>query len=61
METPPNMKNYEREYREFSFSVPERFSFPLDVFDKWGDRPALFWTDGSAEKKFSFNQLKMLS
>ncbi len=61
VELPPNMKNYEKEYKEFSLIVPERFSFPLDVFDKWGDRLALFWTNGEKEKKFSFDELKILS
>jgi acyl-coenzyme A synthetase/AMP-(fatty) acid ligase len=55
------MKDYQKEYREFSLSVPERFSFPLDVFDKWGNRLALFWTDGENEKIFSFNELRILS
>src|SRR3989304_771666 len=57
----PNMKDYSKEYEEFSLSVPERFSFPLDVFDKWGDAAALFWTDGDVEKRFSFNELKTSS
>jgi len=61
MQPVPNMKDYKNEYREFSLPVPERFSFPLDVFDKWGDRPALFWTDGVNEKKFTFDELKILS
>lgn len=62
-----NMKDHEKEYKEFSLYVPQRFSFPLDVFDKWaeirskGERLALFWTDGVVEKKFSFNELKSLS
>lgn len=55
------MKDYQEEYRGFRLPVPERFSFPLDVFDKWGDRTALFWTDGVTEKRFSFNELKTLS
>lgn len=55
------MKDYQKEYREFSLPVPEGFSFPLDVFDKWGNSTALFWTDGVTEKKFSFNEMKMLS
>lgn len=58
---PPNMTDYEKEYREFSLHVPERFSFPIDVFDKWGDQLALFWTDGTIEKKLTFNELKLLS
>ena len=55
------MKDYQKEYKVFSLLVPERFSFPLDVFDKWEDRLALYWTDGEREKKFSFNELKVLS
>jgi acetyl-CoA synthetase/medium-chain acyl-CoA synthetase len=65
MEKTPNMTDYEKEYREFSLPVPERFSFPLDVFDKWAasipHESALFWTDGDIEKKFSFNEMKLLS
>jgi acetyl-CoA synthetase/medium-chain acyl-CoA synthetase len=64
MEQMPNMKDYWKEYREFSLQVPEKFSFPLDVFDKWGEdknNTALFWTDGEHEKKFTFNELKTLS
>jgi acyl-coenzyme A synthetase/AMP-(fatty) acid ligase len=61
VEKAPNMTDYDREYREFILPVPERFSFPLDVFDKWGDRQALFWTDGSRERQFTFRQLTVLS
>ena len=55
------MKDYKKEYRNFSLTVPQRFSFPLDVFDRWGKRIALFWTDGDNEEKLSFDQLKILS
>ncbi len=58
---PPNMQDYKKEYREFSLCVPEEFSFPVDIFDKWGERTALFWTDGTTEEKFSFNELRRLS
>lgn len=61
MRQSPNMIDYAREYREFSLPIPERFSFPLDVFDRWGDSTALFWTDGDREKRFSFNELMWLS
>ncbi len=61
MEQAPNMKAYAKEYRDFSLPVPENFSFPLDVFDRWGERPALFWTDGVQDIKFTFNELKLLS
>src|SRR3972149_3446498 len=61
MEQSPNMKDYTKEYSEFSLPVSEQFSFPLDIFDKWVDNTALFWTDGDSEKRFSFNELKLLS
>ncbi|BCB96559.1 acyl-CoA synthetase [Dissulfurispira thermophila] len=64
MEQTPNMKDYWKEYRGFSLHVPEKFSFPLDVFDKWAkdkNSLALFWTDGKCEKEFTFNELKTLS
>jgi len=59
--TKKNMKDYPSEYRNFSLSAPEKFSFPLDVFDKWENRSALYWTDGVNDKKFSFAELKLLS
>lgn len=61
MQPEPNMQDYRNEYRKFTLPVPDRFSFPLDVFDKWEDRLALFWTDGVIEKKLSFRALKNLS
>ncbi len=57
----PNMTDYEKEVKEFSLYVPEKFSFPLDVFDKWGDRLALYWTNGIEERRLSFNDLKISS
>ena len=56
-----NMKDYPSEYRNFSLSAPEKFSFPLDVFDKWENRPALYWTDGVNDRTLSFAELKLLS
>lgn len=61
MKQSPNMKDYYKEYDGFHLPVPERFSFPLDVFDKWGGRQALFWTNGTDDKIFSFSDLKTLS
>lgn len=61
MEQLPRMESYETAYRDFSLTVPQYFSFPLDVFDRWGNRTALFWTDGVIEKKFTFDALKSLS
>lgn len=55
------MKDYTSEYKNFSLTAPEKFSFPLDVFDRWNNRQALYWTDGVHEKKLSFDELKVLS
>lgn len=55
------LQEYEKLRREFSLTVPERFSFPLDVFDRWGDAPCLFWTDGTVQRKFTFSELTELS
>ncbi len=57
----PNMTDYEEERRNFSLVVPPLFSFPLDVFDKWGDNLALFWTDGERQIKLTFKDLKVSS
>jgi acetyl-CoA synthetase/medium-chain acyl-CoA synthetase len=61
MEFTPNMKNYYEEYKRFSLRVPEQFSFPLDIFDKWDNGIAIFWTDGEKERKISFKEMKILS
>lgn len=55
------MKKYYEEVKNFKLDVPEKFSFPLDVFDRWNDKIALIWTDGNDLKKFSFNDLTQLS
>jgi acyl-CoA synthetase (AMP-forming)/AMP-acid ligase II len=57
MEHGPNMQSYEKGYKDFSLPVPETFPFPLDVFDQWGKRITLFWTDGALDKKFTFDEL----
>ena len=54
-------EDYERLRKEHSLVIPPEFSFPLDVFDKWGDGLCLFWTDGSTERKFTFSGMKTLS
>lgn len=55
------MKKYYEEVKNFKLDVPEKFSFPLDVFDRWNDKIALIWTDGNELKKFSFSDLTRLS
>src|SRR4030066_1437662 len=61
MEFTPNMNNYYEEYKGFSLRVPQQFSFPLDIFDKWDNGIALFWTDGEKERKVSFKEMKIFS
>ncbi len=56
----PNMMDYRVEYSRFHLQVPQEFSFPLDVFDRW-DGNALFWTDGEKERIYSFRELTVLS
>lgn len=55
------LEYYYKIVKEFKLDVPERFSFPLDVFDKWGNRTALIWTDGKEVKRFTFEELTVLS
>jgi acetyl-CoA synthetase/medium-chain acyl-CoA synthetase len=57
----PDMEEYERLRREFFLDVPAAFSFPLDIFDGWGGRPALFWTDGKKDRRFTFDELREIS
>lgn len=55
------LEYYHKIVREFKLEVPEKFSFPLDVFDKWGNKTALIWTDGKEVRKFTFEDLTVLS
>lgn len=55
------LQEYKRLREGFSLVVPERFSFPLDVFDRWADALCLFWTDGEVERKLTFRELRELS
>jgi acetyl-CoA synthetase/medium-chain acyl-CoA synthetase len=54
------MTDYKKEVKEFSLHVPENFSFPLDVFDKWIGI-ALIWTDGKKTEILSFKDLSISS
>lgn len=56
-----SMKQYYDELKNFKLDVPEKFSFPLDVFDKWDDATALIWTNGESTQRFSFKDLTILS
>lgn len=55
------MTDYREEYRRFQLNIPHEFSFPLDVFDRWKDGNALFWTDGEEERIYTFSELTILS
>ncbi|NPA39432.1 MAG: acyl--CoA ligase [Thermodesulfobacteria bacterium] len=55
------LEQYYQILKNFKLEVPEKFSFPLDVFDKWGNKPALIWTDGEEVKRFTFSELTELS
>lgn len=56
----PNMTDYREEYRLFRLDLPEKFSFPIDVFDRWNGN-ALFWTNGEEERIYTFREMTMLS
>ena len=60
---PPNMLNYEQEYRDFRLEVPEYFNFGFDVVDKWAeDRTKLALislnSEGDLAAQHSFWDLK---
>ena len=51
-----NMTDYDKEYAEFKWEVPEYFNFAGDVIDKWAEDPdklAMLWVDdaGTEVKK----------
>jgi len=51
-----NMTDYDKEYAEFKWEVPEFFNFAGDVIDKWAEDPdklAMLWVDdaGTEVKK----------
>ncbi len=60
-----NMLNYEKEYQNFEWNVPENYNFAKDVIDAWAaDRTklALFLVDDHGnEEKYTFWELKMHS
>ncbi|MCD6490567.1 MAG: acyl--CoA ligase [Thermodesulfobacterium sp.] len=61
MEMEKELARYREIVKNFKLEVPEKFSFVLDVFDKWGKRTAFIWTDGKEIKKFTFEELTELS
>ncbi|HEY8463378.1 MAG TPA: AMP-binding protein [Bacillota bacterium] len=60
-----NMKNYDEEYRQFRWEVPEKFNFAVDVIDRWAaDRTKLaiiLVDDEGNEENYTFWDMKMRS
>ena len=65
MGTTPNMTDYQKEYDEFTWEVPEYFNFAGDVIDKWAETPdklAILWVDDDGnEVRKTFAQLSSAS
>ncbi|WP_248635324.1 AMP-binding protein [Desulfatibacillum aliphaticivorans] len=61
----PNMTDYQKEYDEFKWEVPEYFNFAGDVIDKWAQDPeklAMLWVDDDGnEVRKTFAQLSAAS
>lgn len=59
--TTPNMTDYDKTYREFTWEVPEYYNFAGDVIDRWAEDPdklAIWWVDDEGnEEKRTFRQL----
>ena len=53
-----NMTDYEREYAEFRWNVPERFNFARDIVDRWAEDPdkLALWSisEGGEESRRTF-------
>jgi len=60
-----NMVDYEKEYKEFKWDVPEYFNFAGEVIDKWAadpDKLAMLWVDDSgSEEKRTFRDISIAS
>jgi medium-chain acyl-CoA synthetase len=65
MTVQPNMTDYDKEYKEFKWQVPEFYNFAGDVFDKWAedkDKLAMLWVDDhGTEIKKTFHELSRAS
>jgi acyl-coenzyme A synthetase/AMP-(fatty) acid ligase len=61
----PNMTQYQTEYSEFKWDVPEYFNFAVDVVDKWAkkkDKLALWWVDDhGTEVRKTFRDISQAS
>jgi len=61
----PNMTDYDKEYKEFKWQVPEYYNFAGDVFDKWAEdreKLAMLWVDDhGTEIRKTFHELSRAS
>ncbi len=49
-----NMTDYDKEFKEFKWDIPEKFNFAGDVIDKWAEDPdklAIHWVDDDGKEK----------
>jgi acyl-coenzyme A synthetase/AMP-(fatty) acid ligase len=65
MTVQPNMTDYDKEYKEFKWQVPEYYNFAGDVFDKWAqdkEKLAMLWVDDSGmEITKTFHEISVAS
>jgi acyl-coenzyme A synthetase/AMP-(fatty) acid ligase len=65
MTVQPNMTDYDKEYKEFKWQVPEYYNFAGDVFDKWAqdkEKLAMLWVDDSGmEIRKTFHDISVAS
>jgi len=61
----PNMTDYDKEYEEFKWNVPEYYNFAGEVVDKWAEdkkRLAMLWVDDNGTQiKKTFNDISVAS
>ncbi|MFU8768223.1 MAG: acyl-CoA synthetase, partial [Desulfotignum sp.] len=59
------MTDYDKEYKEFKWQVPEYYNFAGDVFDKWAEdknKLAMLWVDDhGTEIRKTFHELGVAS
>ena len=61
----PNMTDYDKEYKDFKWDVPEYYNFAGDIIDKWAqdkEKLAMLWVDDNGtEIKKTFNDISVAS
>ena len=60
-----NMTDYDKEYKEFKWDIPEYYNFAGQVIDKWAedkDKLAMLWVDDDGkEERLTFHDLSIAS